>query len=49
MKANFQKAFVELHNNRKSRGMKSVDEWKDGLEMFDWWLSDEPKSDPDQT
>lgn len=36
----FRRAFCKLHENRKSRGMKSVDRWADGNEMFDWWLTE---------
>lgn len=35
----FIKAFQQLYDNRKSRGSKSVNRWKDGKEMFDWWIS----------
>jgi phosphoadenosine phosphosulfate reductase len=35
----FVKAFEALYENRKSRGMTSVDRWKDGEEMFQWWIN----------
>lgn len=34
----FRIAFRKLHENRKSRGMKSVDRWPDGDAMFEWWI-----------
>jgi len=45
----FQKAFIKLYEDRKSRGLSSVDNWRDGLEMFNWWLSNKGKDNPDQT
>lgn len=36
----FKIAFNKLHKNRKSKGLTSVDRWKDGDEMFDWWIND---------
>jgi len=44
----FKKAFEKLYNNRKQRGMKSVDRWKSGKEMFDWWLGTPKPSKPKQ-
>jgi len=34
----FRAAFRKLHKRKKEKGLKSVDRWKDGDEMFDWWL-----------
>mgnify|MGYP001615522170 FL=1 len=34
----FIKYFNKLYENRKSRGMKSVDRWANGEDMFWWWL-----------
>lgn len=36
----FIRAFQRLYEDRKSRGMKSVDRWKDGEEMFWWWINE---------
>jgi len=45
----FIRAFQRLYDNRKSRGMKSVDRWKDGEEMFWWWLNESrTRRDEDQ-
>jgi phosphoadenosine phosphosulfate reductase len=35
----FRRAFNALHMNRTFRGMDSVSRWKDGDEMFDWWIA----------
>ena len=47
---NFIKAFEKMYEKKKSEGKTSVDRWKNGEEMFYWWL-EEPKEseDPDQT
>jgi len=37
--AAFVKAFQKLKDNRTSAGKTSCDKWKDGQEMFDWWIS----------
>jgi len=34
----FRKAFVALYIKKKEEGKTSVDRWKDGSEMFIWWL-----------
>lgn len=34
----FRRAFRKLYADRKERGMKSVERWGNGDEMFDWWL-----------
>lgn len=34
----FIKYFNKLYENRKSRGMKSVDRWANGEDMFWWWM-----------
>lgn len=31
-------AFGKLYAEKKRRGLKSVDRWKDGDEMFNWWI-----------
>jgi len=41
----FIRAFERLHADRKSRGKKSVDRWKDGEEMFWWWINENRKRD----
>ena len=43
----FIKYFEKLYKDRKERGLKSVDRWKDGEEMFWWWIK-EPKSKNDK-
>lgn len=35
----FKIAFRKLYADRKARGLTSVDRWKDGDEMFEWWLN----------
>ena len=35
----FMESFKKLYQDRKSKGKKSVDRWKDGEEMFWWWIS----------
>ena len=45
----FQNAFIKLYNKRKIEGKESVNRWKDGKEMFDWWLNEDRIADnPDQ-
>lgn len=44
----FIKAFINLYEDRKMKGLKSVDRWKDGEEMFWWWISNSPSKNPDQ-
>jgi len=34
----FKRKFRKLYSLRKSQGNPSVDRWKDGDEMFEWWL-----------
>ena len=34
----FIRAFEKLYQDRKKRGLKSVDRWKNGKEMFYWWI-----------
>jgi len=47
----FEKAFDRMYKDKKEKGLTSVDRWKDGKEMFDWWINEERTSqeDPDQT
>lgn len=42
MAANWKKAFVKLYEARRANGSKSVDRWKSGEEMFEWWVSNKP-------
>ncbi len=35
----FVKAFEKLYEDRKSRGLTSVDRWASGKEMFEWWIA----------
>lgn len=45
----FIRAFEKLFQNRKSQGKKSVDRWKSGEEMFNWWINENrTKANPDQ-
>jgi phosphoadenosine phosphosulfate reductase len=46
----FKCAFVKLYNKRKAEGKTSVDHWKNGEEMFYWWLNEDKKKfdNPDQ-
>ena len=45
----FIKAFEELYRVREMQGKNSIDYWKNGREMFEWWISGEGKGHPDQT
>ncbi len=46
---NFRVAFTKLYQDKIERGFNSVDLWKDGNEMFDWWINENKTSDdPDQ-
>lgn len=36
----FIKAFIKCYDNKKAQGKKSVNRWKDGEEMFWWWMSE---------
>ena len=38
----FIRAFEKLHKRKKEKGLISCDRWKDGKEMFEWWISDKP-------
>jgi len=38
--AAFLKAFRRLYDDRKAKGCQSVERWKDGDEMFWWWIGD---------
>lgn len=38
------KAFNKLYENRRARGMTSVERWGDGEEMFWWWLTGREKT-----
>ena len=46
----FIRAFEKLYKNRKDSGITSVDRWKNGEEMFWWWMDSDPpaKDKPDQ-
>lgn len=37
----FKRAFCELYNDRKSKGLGSVDRWKDGNDMFNFWINED--------
>ncbi len=45
----FIRAFTRLHEERSKKGLRSVKMWKDGEEMFWWWLYNSPRRNPDQT
>jgi phosphoadenosine phosphosulfate reductase len=48
MKKAFLKAFRKLYENRGHR--PAFSRWKNGEEMFDWWIHDDkPRDNPDQT
>ena len=34
----FIRAFEKLYQNRKAKGAKRVNRWKNGVEMFWWWI-----------
>ena len=40
----FIKYFQKLYEKRKAQGNTSVDRWKDGEEMFYWWISNTPSN-----
>jgi phosphoadenosine phosphosulfate reductase len=46
----FKRAFVKLYNKRQAEGKTSVDRWKNGEEMFIWWMNEDrvQADDPDQ-
>lgn len=42
-------AFEELYKRKKEAGKTSVDRWKNGKEMFEWWINENrTKEEPDQ-
>lgn len=42
--------FQKLYDKRKSEGKKSVDRWKSGKEMFEWWINENKEKEiPDQS
>ena len=46
----FRIGFRKLYAKRKQEGKTSVDRWKDGDEMFDWWVNEQTEvENPDQT
>lgn len=46
----FKKYFIKLYNKKKAEGKTSVDRWKDGEDMFYWWIDEsrEKEENPDQ-
>ena len=45
----FINAFQKMYDKKKAEGKTSVDRWKDGEDMFNWWINDRRiKHDPDQ-
>jgi len=45
----FKRAFCKLYKKKKDEGKTSVDRWKDGIDMFNWWIEDSrEKHNPDQ-
>ena len=36
----FIKAFVRLYADKQAKGLTSVDRWKDGEDMFYWWINE---------
>ena len=45
--AAFIRAFERLYANRKAAGNASVDRWKNGEEMFWWWIKEEKENKED--
>ena len=46
----FREAFQLLYEDKIRKGLKSVNRWKDGSDMFDWWLCENrEKVTPDQS
>ena len=47
----FEKAFEKMYQDKKEKGLTSCDRWKDGKEMFEWWINEDRKGQesPDQT
>ena len=41
----FRRLFRKLYTLRKEQGNKSVDKWKSGDEMFEWWVGKPPRKD----
>ena len=39
----WEKAFIKMYQKKKSEGKTSVDRWKDGSEMFTWWIQKTPE------
>ncbi len=45
----FERAFVKLYENKKEKGLHSVDRWDNGIEMFQWWINENRENeDADQ-
>jgi len=45
----YRRAFRKMYLKKKSEGKTSVDRWKDGDDMFDWWITEtRGKAQPDQ-
>lgn len=49
LKAAFIKSFEKLYENKKKQGKTSVDYWKNGADMFGYWINNQTKDNPDQT
>lgn len=45
----FKKAFIKLYEYRKKKKNPSIKKWKNGTEMFYYWLLNDSKMIPDQT
>lgn len=43
------RAFERLYKKRKEQGSHSVDRWKDGEEMFYWWIKEEKRGQENLT
>ena len=47
-KALYLKAFERMLANNKAKGIKSKMNWETAQDVYDWWISQGKKADPDQ-
>jgi phosphoadenosine phosphosulfate reductase len=43
-----EKTFIKIYNHKKAQGKDSISRWKDGKEMFLWWLYQKKDMDKSQ-